>query len=69
MNDSNIFGVSLRGIAALVIILSCCVLALQLKDIVTLKDMGLVALGYLFGRAVLNQTGGNSNGENISKTN
>jgi len=50
MNESNIFGVSARGIAALVIILAFCALSIYLKEITGLKELALVACGYLFAK-------------------
>ena len=60
MNESNIFGVSVRAILAFVIVVSCCALAIWLKDMPVLKELALIATGYLFGK----QSGGSNGKEN-----
>jgi len=60
MNESSILGVSVRALLATVIILSFCGLAIALKDIIALKDLALMALGYFFAK----QTQGGSNASN-----
>lgn len=63
MNESSIWGMSVRGFASLMILLAFCGLSIYLKEITGLKELALVACGYLFGKQ---QTGGsnasNSNG-------
>lgn len=59
MNESNIFGVSVRAILAFVIVVSCCILALWIKDMGVLKELALIATGYLFGKAT-SQNGGSN---------
>lgn len=50
MNESNIFGVSVRGYACLLILISFCGLSIWLKEITGLKELALIACGYLFGK-------------------
>lgn len=50
MNESTIFGVSARGILALIVTIATCVLAIWVKDIGVLKDLAFLALGSYFGQ-------------------
>lgn len=50
MNESTIFGVSARGILALLITLSCCSVAVYVKDLGVLKDLAFLVLGFYFGQ-------------------
>ena len=63
MNESNIFGLSARAIMAFIIVVSCCGLAIWLKDIGILKDLALIVIGYYYGQKSTEQTkqGGNGN--------
>jgi hypothetical protein len=56
-NESSIFGISVRAIACMVIIISFCSLAIALKDVTGLKELALIACGYLFGKQ---QSGGSN---------
>lgn len=56
MGESTIFGVSARGILALLITLSCCAVAVWLKDILTLKDLAFLVLGFYFGQKPVQPT-------------
>lgn len=50
MNESTIFGVSARGILALLITASCCGVAVVSKDLGVLKDLAFLVLGFYFGQ-------------------
>ena len=54
MNESNIGGISVRAIACVIILLSFCGLAIVLKEITGLKELALIACGYLFGKTTQN---------------
>ena len=62
MNESNIYGVSLRGIIALIIVLSIsavCVIDRNATTLGILKDLALLVLGYYYGQKTNQpQTGG-----------
>lgn len=60
MNESTIFGVSARGVLAFIVTVSCCALAIWIKDIGVLKDLGFLVLGSYFSRQS-NQSNGGSN--------
>lgn len=63
MGESNIMGMSVRSIACIIIILSFCGLALGMKELAGLKELALIACGYLFGKQQPSQsitTGGNN---------
>lgn len=51
MNESTLFGISVRAIACIIIIVSFCGLAVGLGDLAGLKEIALIACGYLFSRA------------------
>jgi hypothetical protein len=68
MNESNIFGISVRALLAFVIVVSCCALALITKDMPVLKELALIATGYLFGKVTSNSNGG-SNAQTNSSSN
>lgn len=57
MNESNIKGVSIRSILAFVIVVSCCGVAIYSKELLTLKDLAFLVLGFYFGQK---PTNGNS---------
>ena len=65
MEESTILGVSVRGVLALLITVSCCALAIWVKDINVLKDLALLALGYYFGQKGI---GGGNPPDNGTKT-
>lgn len=50
MGESTIFGMTTRGALALIITLSCCTIAMYLKDIGVLKDLAFLVLGFYFGQ-------------------
>ena len=50
MNESNIMGVSIRSILAFVIVMSCCGVAVYIKEIGVLKDLAFLVLGFYFGQ-------------------
>lgn len=50
MNESNIKGVSIRSILALVIVISCCAVAIKVKELGVLKDLAFLVLGFYFGQ-------------------
>lgn len=50
MNESNIKGISIRSILAFVIVLSACGVACWIKDLLTLKDLAFLVLGFYFGQ-------------------
>ena len=59
MNESNIGGVSIRGILTAVIIVSVCILAFINKDMIeTLKYLASTVAGFYFGQKTSN--GGNN---------
>lgn len=62
MGESTIFGVSARGILALLITFSCCGVAVWLKDLGVLKDLAFLVLGFYFGQKPSPSIGGVSNG-------
>ncbi len=50
MNESNILGLSIRGILAFIITASCCGVAVWTKDLGVLKDLAFLVLGFYFGQ-------------------
>ena len=62
MNESNIFGMSVRVIVASAMVLLCCGLAIFTKDMPVLEKLAYVATGFLFGRA----SSGSGNDRDIS---
>jgi hypothetical protein len=50
MNESNIRGVSIRSILAFIIVVSACGVACWNKDLLTLKDLAFLVLGFYFGQ-------------------
>lgn len=50
MNESNIKGVSIRSILAFVIVISCCGVAVWVKNVDLLKDLAFLVLGFYFGQ-------------------
>jgi len=50
MNESNIFGVSVRALLAVIIVVSCCGLCVWLQKVDILKDLSLVAVSFYFGQ-------------------
>lgn len=50
MNESNVYGVSVRAILALIIVTSCCAVAIYKKDIESLKYLAVGALSFYFGQ-------------------
>lgn len=50
MNESTIFGMSARGVLALIITISCCAVAVFTKDLGVLKDLAFLVLGFYFGQ-------------------
>lgn len=50
MGESTIFGISTRGVLALIITMSCCAIAVFTKDIGVLKDLAFLVLGFYFGQ-------------------
>lgn len=70
MGESTIFGVSARGILALLITASCCGIAVYLRDIGVLKDLAFLVLGFYFGQKPSQSiTTGGSNASIISSPN
>ena len=51
MNESNVAGISVRAIACIVIIVSFCGLAVGMRELAGLKEIALIACGYLFSKA------------------
>lgn len=66
MNESTIFGVSARGILAFIVTLSCCMLAIWVKDIGVLKDLAFLVLGSYFSRQ--SALGGSTTSTTVSTT-
>lgn len=57
MNDeSKIFGITVRGVLAIIITTSCCAIAIFIKDIGVLKDLAFLVLGFYFGQKSIQQT-------------
>ena len=50
MNESNVKGVSIRAILAFIIVLACCGVAVWTKELLTLKDLAFLVLGFYFGQ-------------------
>lgn len=50
MNESNIGGVSVRAILAIIIVVSCCAVAVWKQDIESLKYLAVGALSFYFGQ-------------------
>lgn len=50
MNESNIKGISIRSILSFAIVVSCCAVAIFLKDLGVLKDLAFLVLGFYFGQ-------------------
>lgn len=50
MNESSVCGVSVRAILALIIVTSCCAVAVYKQDIESLKYLAVGALSFYFGQ-------------------
>lgn len=59
MNESNILGLSIRGILAFLITASCCGVAVWTKDLGVLKDLAFLVLGFYFGQKTIPSTPAN----------
>lgn len=60
MNESNIKGISFRGILALIITVATCALAIWLKNLDVLDKLAFLVLGFYFGQK--------TNPQNIDQT-